>query len=144
MKQFCLEEYLANPSRKVVTREGKEARILCTDRKVNISDPNDIYPIVALFNTAENCEIVSYFTEDGRCLRGHEKPFDIFFADNPIPDFKPYDRVLTRGHNGLPWKANLFSNFKKQGDNTIAVCLKGDYLLNDIIPFDESKVGKIK
>ena len=144
MKQFNLEEYLANPSRKVVTGEGKEAKILCTDRKVNISDPNDIYPIVALFNTAENCEIVSYFTEDGRCLRGHEGPFDIFFADNPIPDFKPYDRVLTRGHNGLPWKANLFSNFKKQGDNTIAVCLKGDYLLNDIIPFDESKVGKIK
>lgn len=144
MRPFNLDEYLKDPSKKLVTRDGKEARILCTDRKVNISDPNDIYPIVALFNTAENREIVSYFTEDGRLVRGHEGPFDILFADNPIPDFKPYDRVLTRGHNGLPWKANLFSNFKKQGDNTIAVCLKGDYLLNDIIPFDESKVGKIK
>ena len=33
---------------------------------------------------------------------------------------------------------------RKVGDNTIAVCLKGDYLLSDIIPFDESKVGKIE
>ena len=144
MRPFNLEEYLKDPSRKVVTREGKEARILCTDRKVNIGDPGDIYPIVALFNTAENSETVGYFTEDGRWMNGHERPFDILFAEDPIPDFKAYDRVLTRGSKGLPWKANLFSNFKKQGDTTIAVCLKGDYLLSDIIPFDENKVSKIE
>lgn len=144
MRPFNLDEYLKDPSKKVVTREGGDARILCTDRKVNISDPCDIYPIVALFNTAGNREIVSYLTEDGRWMDGHENPCDLFFADDPLPDFKAYDRVLTRGSKGLPWKANLFSNFKKQGDKTIAVCLKGDYLLSDIIPFDESKVGKIE
>ena len=32
MKQrFSLEEYLADPSRKVVTRDGKQVRIICTD-----------------------------------------------------------------------------------------------------------------
>lgn len=32
MKQkFDLEEYLADPSRKVVTRDGKQVRIICTD-----------------------------------------------------------------------------------------------------------------
>jgi hypothetical protein len=41
MKQFNLEEYLANPSRKVVTREGRSARIICTDAKEG-------YPVVAL------------------------------------------------------------------------------------------------
>lgn len=32
MKQFSLEKYLANPERKIVTREGKKVRIICTDR----------------------------------------------------------------------------------------------------------------
>lgn len=42
MKPFNLEEYLANPSKKIVTKEGKPARIICTDRR-------DLYfPIVAL------------------------------------------------------------------------------------------------
>ena len=31
MKQFSLEEYLANPSKKVVTRDGRNVRIICTD-----------------------------------------------------------------------------------------------------------------
>ena len=33
MKQFNLNEYLANSSRKVVTRSGRSVRILCTDAK---------------------------------------------------------------------------------------------------------------
>ena len=142
MRPFNLDEYLKDPSRKIVTRDGYDARIICTDRA------DDTFPIIALYYTKFNggCwyEGFESYTKDGRGIPNKESDCDLFFADNPIPDFKPYDRVLTRGHNGLPWKANLFSNFKKQGDNTIAVCLKGDYLLNDIIPFDESKVGKIK
>ena len=31
MKQFSLEEYLNNPSKKVVTRDGRDTRIICTD-----------------------------------------------------------------------------------------------------------------
>ena len=41
MKPFNLEEYLANPSKKVVTRDGRKIRIICTDAK---SD----YPIIVL------------------------------------------------------------------------------------------------
>lgn len=34
MKQFNLEEYLINPSRKIITRNGRAVtRILCTDAK---------------------------------------------------------------------------------------------------------------
>ena len=32
MKPFSLEEYLKNPYRKIITRDGKSARIICTDR----------------------------------------------------------------------------------------------------------------
>ena len=139
MKRFNLEEYLKDPSRKVVTREGRDARIICTDKK-------DFYfPIVALIkNEYAESESCMCYTKEGKFYTDSDlSDADLFFANDPLPEFKPYDRVLTRGHNGLPWKANLFSNFKKQGNNTIAVCLKGDYLLNDIIPFDENKVGKI-
>ena len=31
MEKFNLEEYLKNPSRKVVTRDGRKVRIICTD-----------------------------------------------------------------------------------------------------------------
>lgn len=136
MKQFNLEEYLKDPSRKVVTREGRDVRIICTDMKGDC-------PIVALIKKCDgrNGEVVAAYSKDG--ITNDGLLYDLFFVDD-IPDFKPYDRVLTRGHSRLPWKANLFSNFKKQGDNTIAVCLRGDYLLSDIIPFDENKVGKIE
>lgn len=33
MKQFSIKEYLANPSRGIVTRDGRSVRIICTDRK---------------------------------------------------------------------------------------------------------------
>ena len=42
MKPFNLEEYLANPTKKVVTRDGKDARIICIDRR------DSYFPIVAL------------------------------------------------------------------------------------------------
>ena len=42
MEKFNLEEYLKNPSRKVVTRDGRNVRIVCTDRNINN------FPIVAL------------------------------------------------------------------------------------------------
>ena len=31
MKQFSLEEYLKNPSRKVITRDGRNVKIHCTN-----------------------------------------------------------------------------------------------------------------
>ena len=47
MKQFNLEEYLKNPSRKVVTRDGRKVtRFLCTDLK-------NEFPIVA---AVESCK----------------------------------------------------------------------------------------
>lgn len=44
MKQFDLEKYLKNPSRKVVTRDGNSVRIICTNRL------DELYPIIALVN----------------------------------------------------------------------------------------------
>ena len=73
MKQFSLSEYLKNPSRKVVTREGKSARIVCTDAKGK-------YPVIALITTEENFEIAHHFKEDGTYIDGAVNLSDLFFT----------------------------------------------------------------
>ena len=75
MEQFSLEKYLANPSRKVVTRDGRKARILCTDRKGD-------YPIIAL---VENCDsinenVCSYDKNGIFYTSGISDNNDLFFA----------------------------------------------------------------
>ena len=74
MKQFNLEEYLANPSKKVVTRSGLNARIICTDRK------DLIYPIVALIETKSGGESLQFYTKDGKYYIDALYEGDLFFA----------------------------------------------------------------
>ena len=73
MKQFSLKEYLANPSRKVVTRDGNPVRIICTDVK-------DKYPIVGVVDLGDNREDTYTFKQDGAYLEGCEDVRDLFFA----------------------------------------------------------------
>lgn len=75
MKQFNLEEYLKNPSRKVVTRDGRNARIICTDAKGK-------YPIVALMEISDgSTEFPHKFKNNGHFLYGDEDyHLDLFFA----------------------------------------------------------------
>lgn len=77
MKPFNLEEYLTNPSKKLVTREGRDARIICTDRKV---DSYTNCTIVALVEDEDGTEDCSYFTKNGKYMDGFESSYDLFFA----------------------------------------------------------------
>ena len=72
MKQFNLEEYLKNPSRKVVTRYGKNARIICTDAK-------NVYSVVALI-AEDKSERVETYLKDGIYSEGRQSCDDLFFA----------------------------------------------------------------
>ena len=73
MKRFNLEEYLANPSKKVVTRCGLAVtRFLCTDRK-------HTKPIVACIE--DGCtEVVCFYAKDGKVTSNMSTDFDLFFA----------------------------------------------------------------
>lgn len=72
MKQFSLEEYLKNPNRKVVTRDGHPVRIICTDHD-NIS-----YPIVGAI---KGYEFPFCFGEDGYVVGSNcNDANDLFFA----------------------------------------------------------------
>ena len=75
MEQFSLEKYLANPSRRIVTGDGRNARIICTDKK------GFDYPIVALIeNKLEGFEGVLYYTKDGEYTANRSSDKDLFFA----------------------------------------------------------------
>lgn len=71
MKQFNLEEYLKNPKKKVVTRDGRSVRIICTDFD------NPIYPVIGEIKDAT---LPMSFTASGRHYTGAESPIDLFFA----------------------------------------------------------------
>ena len=73
MKKFSIKEYLANPSRKVVTRDGHPARILYTDAKGK-------YPVVAIFDIDDEDDSVGKFQKDGMYNENEISPFDLFFA----------------------------------------------------------------
>ena len=59
MKQFSLDEFKKNPSRKIVTRDGRAVRIICTDFQSE-------KPIIGLVKIDENEEGAYNFSEDGR------------------------------------------------------------------------------
>ena len=73
MEQFSLEKYLENPNRKVVTRDGRSVRIICTDAKGN-------YPIVALVEIYNGAENVFRVEENGHFYYDTEDSRDLFFA----------------------------------------------------------------
>ena len=74
MKQFNLEEYLKNPLRKIVTRDGREVRIICTDKK------GTFFPIVALVKYENREETYYYTTKGGWTFDGTKNNIDLFFA----------------------------------------------------------------
>ena len=73
MKPFNLEEYLKSPSRKVVTKDGRNVRIVCTDVK------SELYPVLALVDNWGE-EICNSYTKEGRFLPNNEAHRDLFFA----------------------------------------------------------------
>ena len=74
MKQFNLEEYLANPNRKIVTRVGDTVRILATDLE------DEDFPIAAAIDNKYPMSYTSRGTRNYE-LR-HEDDNDLFFATN--------------------------------------------------------------
>lgn len=76
MEQFSLSEYLKNPTRPIVTMDGRSVRIICTDR--NCKD----YPIVALEQIGGTEKMCGY-TEDGMYLNDISSSKDLFFAPEP-------------------------------------------------------------
>lgn len=86
MKPFNLKEYLANPNKKIVTRDGRNVKIYCTNYFHG-------YPIIAQIE-GEECSHA--FCENGHYNIHGESIGDLFFAPEKhegwINIFKIYDR----------------------------------------------------
>ncbi len=104
MEQFSLEKYLENPSRKVVTRDGKPVRIVCWD------SPNKAFPVVGFIDNNPTVFVWDYY---GYSKTGHvESNCDLFFADENqesptnkiLDDLKNYLENNTREQIERDWK----------------------------------------
>ena len=74
MRQFDLDKYLKNPNRKVVTRDGRSVRIVCTDM-IGTS-----YPILAICRVDATHDCYYSYTLNGKHNLGVESRLDLFFA----------------------------------------------------------------
>lgn len=74
MEQFNLEKYLANPKRKVVTRDGRNVRIVCTDRQ------GGDHPILILCSASDGTESCFSCFPNGRRYVDTDSCVDLFFA----------------------------------------------------------------
>ena len=107
MKQFNLEEYLKNPSKKVVTRMGRKVRIICTDRE------DSIYPIIALIkDDKRESEILVTYTKDGIPAEYNEAYYTLFFA----PEKHEGWLNIFKGKNFYHAENEIVYNSKKEAE----------------------------
>ena len=134
MEQFSLQEYLENPQRKIVTRNGDKIRIICTDKK------STGYPIVALLEYSDenttNKEAVMFYNEKGK-INLCNNNVDLFFAteDEEKNDTSTTTAKITQGETSMkPFK--LIEYLKKpqkkiitrDGRSARIICMNRDGL----------------
>ena len=107
MKQFSLNEYLKKP-RKLITRDGKNVRIICTDKD------KSSYSIVALIQE-DYGEVVCCYTPEGQHKRGFLSAEDLFFA----PEKKDGWINLYQTDNVLPNLGSLYDTKEKALENRL-------------------------
>ena len=126
MKQFTLEEYLKNPSRKIITRDGREIKILYTEA-------NHEYSIIALITNEDGIQFPRAFNKNGEYFHGIDSSSDLFFLEQECVDssstpkknekfnpktLKPFDKVLVRDNLGATWFCTIFSHIYREREIT--------------------------
>lgn len=97
MKQFDLQEYLKNPDKKIITRDGRSVRIICTDREDDLEDEG---PIVALvYDGTKGQELSCFYYPDGRYYKEETYYLDLFFAPEPKTKKVGWMNVCKYGDN---------------------------------------------
>ena len=109
MKPFNLKEYIEDPTLKVVTREGKSVRIICTDKQ-------NKYPVVALIMDNGVEETVN-FTKDGLVLERDITKYDLFF----VPEKKEGWMILyaANDNNHMPYPDTTIYKTKEEAINAL-------------------------
>ena len=107
MKPFNLKEYLANPSKKVVTRDGRAVKIYCTD----YIDKCGLFVIGKIEGNAYSYS----FREDGRFLDHKETENDLFFASEKHEGWIN----LYKNEDGISWISPNYFTSKKEAEEEV-------------------------
>ena len=107
MKQFNLAEYLKNPERKIVTRDGYPVTIVSTIFH------QENYPVVAevCFSSYDKKQSYS-FTANGLFLDSSEDSRDLFFA----PEKHEGWINLYKNEHGISWLSPCYFASKKEAE----------------------------
>ena len=129
MKQFTLEEYLANPNRKVVTRDGRAVKIYCTD----YIDKCGLFVVAKIEGNAYSYS----FREDGRFVDHKETDNDLFFASEKHEGWIN----IFRGKDN-PFTGNIIFASKEEAEESGRHCCgftKDLYITSAKIEWEEEK-----
>ena len=107
MEQFSLKEYLKNPKRKIITRNGYPARIICTDADSG-------YCVIGLVYTSNREEVAVSYYANGTRWTDSDSESDLFFAsEKKVCSFKRGDRVLARDSD-TSWNFDYFDSYREE------------------------------
>lgn len=110
MEQFSLEKYLENPKRKVVTRDGRDVRILCTDRKDGTK-----YCIVGLIiDPKTQNESIFLWKKEGTWNNEINQGTDLFFAPTK---HEGRVNIFTYTTSTMKTDENVFSSYEEARDS---------------------------
>ena len=117
MKNFSLEEYLKNQSQKIVTRDGRQVRIICTDAKYGKC------PVVGLvFNKEQGEEEAYNFMENGKFFPDQDWFLDLFFAPTKREGWINIYRCKNDTRTiGCLFKSEEEANFHKYDKNSVYI-----------------------
>ena len=108
MKQFNSQEYLANPKRQVVTRDGRKVRIICTD----FDNPD--FPVVGEIN---GYKWPLSFSTNGEAIKGSQQCTDLFFAPTIVKRwgivYRKAERLFNTREEAEKWMAEADEGEKK-------------------------------
>lgn len=117
MRPFDLQEYIKNPTRPIVTRDGRRVRIICTNRM-----DND-YPLIVLIRKG-NKEVVDCCTKDGKYIPNQNFNLDLFFAQEKkegwINLYKDGNKTVIG--NVYPLESEELAKEEMSDKNYIATC----------------------
>ena len=124
MKQFDLQEYLKNPDRRIITRDGRNVRIICTNKLGE-------YPIVALIHDGEN-EIIDLFTKDGNPFGYTHCSNNLFF----VPEKKIGWVSIYKDASGDPQLGRIYTS-KEVAEIMAKTCKFPYYITTTKIEWEE-------
>ena len=121
MEQFSLEKYLANPSRKVVTRDGRNVKIYCTNYYYQ-------HPIIAQIEGEERSHA---FRATGHYNICGESTGDLFFASEKHEGWIN----LYKNEDGISWISPNYFTSKEEAEKTGKEC--SGYITTPKIEWEE-------